>query len=186
MERQLERRLGRRLMFVMTAGFALLAGAQISVAAEPTAAGLWQKTEDGKPVIWVLMTERNGIFAPPPGDSASRVCAKCEDDRKDAPVLGLSFIRGMKRNGLSYEGGNVLDPRDGKVYDALLSVSSDGQSMTLRGYLGIPLFGMNETWTRLPDSAMAQLDPTIAAKYGVARSARKPGEVRAQSELTGR
>src|SRR5262249_1431712 len=78
--RQLGRRLGRRLMFVMTAGFALIAAAQTSAAVEPTALGLWQKTENGKPVIWVLVTERNGvyegaiakIFGPPPADNAAR------------------------------------------------------------------------------------------------------------------
>src|SRR5262249_11968008 len=132
------------------------------------------------------------IFGPPPADNAARLCTRCEDDRKNAPVLGLSFIRGMKRNGLSYADGNILDPRDGKIYNALLSVSPDGQTLTLRGYLGIPLFGMNETWTRLPDGAIGQLDPAVLKqldpavlkKFGAARPAKISSEVRAQSEQT--
>jgi hypothetical protein len=155
-------------------GLALLFAAALSArAAEPTAAGLWQKVEDGRPVVWVLMVDRRdgmfeGIIAktfPKPGETPTEACSKCTDDRKNAPVLGISFIRNMKRNGLEYEGGNILDPRDGEVWKAKMTVSPDGQELILRGYVLTPMLGKNETWHRLPDTELASLDPAIVAKY---------------------
>jgi len=159
-----------------------VAGANAANAAStagPSVAGLWQKIDEqtGNTVGWFLFVERGGLYDGViaklflrPGDPPNQICSNCRDDRKNAPLLGLQLIRDMKPNGLTYTNGNILDPRDGSVYNAIMKISPDGQTLTVRGYLGFVFLGRDETWHRLPDSAFKELDPVIVAHYLPAHS----------------
>jgi uncharacterized protein (DUF2147 family) len=123
-----------------------------------SAAGLWEKTDDaGKPDAWFRIYQCGDAYYgqivkmfPKNGQNpASFRCAKCEGDQKDAPVLGLTFIKNMQRDGLQYENGTILDPRDGSVYNANMQLSPDGQQLTVRGYLLMPLLGQSQVWHRI-------------------------------------
>ena len=141
--------------------------------AEPTAVGVWEQVDEtsGKAESWFKITERNGVYEGTivkiffkPGEDENWICDKCEGADRGKPVLGLTLIKGMRRNGLDYEGGTIMDPRDAAVYRALMHLSPDGQKLEVRGYLGISLFGRSQVWKRLPDNALSPPAARPAAK----------------------
>ena len=141
-----------------------LAHAASPPAAGPSAAGMWEQVyPDGRVGGWFLIFENSGVYQGAiakmflkPGDDPHPICTHCTGDQKNQPSLGLVIIKGMQRNGLVYENGSILDPRDGRVYHAKMTLSADGQQLTVRGYLGIELLGQNQVWKRLPNDALPQ------------------------------
>jgi len=151
-------------------------------ASKPTAVGLWRQVDDktGKAQCWVKIAERNGVYEGTivklfllPGDDPNPICRKCKGAEKNAPVLGLKLIKGMRRKGNSYENGTITDPRDGSVYRALMQLSRDGQKLEVRGYLGISLFGRSQVWNRLPDNALTPQTPAASRQALRAQPAHK-------------
>ena len=183
----------RSTKLILAGLVALFAAVQPLAAADPSVAGLWQKTDEatGKPVIWFLFVENHGtyqgvaakLFPRAEDGPQSPVCTACPDDRRNAPMLGLPIIRDMKRNGMRYENGNIMDPRDGQIYRAVMTVSPDGQTLTVRGFLGFELLGRNEVWYRLPDDAIKHLDHSVVAKYLPSQAqGRAQGQTQAQTQ----
>jgi uncharacterized protein (DUF2147 family) len=149
-----------------------LAGHPVA-AQEPSATGLWQQidSDTGKQRGWFVIAEHNGIFEGTivkmfmdPGQNPNPICDKCAGDQQGQPWLGLTIIKGMQRRGLDYEHGTIMNPIDGKVWSAEMHLSPDGQNLTVRGFLGISLLGMNQYWKRLPETNYHQIEPTVIAR----------------------
>ena len=146
-----------------------LRAAPAAPAAEPSVAGFWEQFDDHGH-SWFLFFERGGVYEGAvvkmylkPYEPPNPICAGCTGDQKNAPVFGLVIVKNMQRHGLQYDNGKIIDPRNGNVYDAKMKLSPDGQRLTLRGYLGIDLFGQDQIWKRLPDDAVAEseMPPTL-------------------------
>jgi uncharacterized protein (DUF2147 family) len=136
--------------------------AQTAYARAQTIDGVWQQIDPdtGKVGALVTFTENGGIYHgflsklfPDAGDDPNPLCHKCPGAQRGKPFLGLMFIDGMKRSGLAYEGGTILDPDTGTLYSASMQLSPDGNALTVRGYVGIPLFGQSQVWRRVQSAA---------------------------------
>jgi uncharacterized protein (DUF2147 family) len=119
--------------------------------------GLWKNIDDvtGKPRALIRITESNGILQgkiervfPRPDEDQNPTCVKCEGARKNAPLVGLVILTGLKKDGEDYTGGEILDPDNGKVYRSKIRVAGQGAKLNVRGYIGVPLLGRSQTWIR--------------------------------------
>ena len=136
-----------------------LVGASFGALADATPAGLWKTIDDdGKTEKSLVRIADNGgvftakvekIFEAAKQDAR---CDKCSDDRKDQPVLGMTIIKGVKANAddkALWDGGEILDPNNGKTYKVRMKPVDGGKRLEVRGYVGAPLLGRTQTWIRV-------------------------------------
>ncbi len=66
---------------------------------------------------------------------------------RQRPLVGLEIGQGFRLADAAHaENGKLYDPKSGKTYHG--TMSSDGDALNLRGYVGIKAFGRSETWMR--------------------------------------
>ncbi len=129
-----------------------------SSVAQTTATGLWQSFDNntGAPRAEIRITESQGVLTGriernllPQITPAVQRCDTCTDDRKGAPLIGMALIRNAKASQEAgvWEGGEILDPDEGKTYRLRLQLQDDGKKLQVRGYIG-PFF-KNRTWVRI-------------------------------------
>ncbi len=139
---------------------ALLLACGLAAAQAPSAVGLWKTVDDktGKEKSLVRIVDSSGVLSGKvekfldPETAKDAVCKDCEDDRKDKPILGMTIIRNMMASAddkAVFEGGDILDPNNGKVYKAKLKLVENGTKLDVRGYIGVPMLGRTQTWSRV-------------------------------------
>lgn len=108
-------------------------------------------------IVWLeSATDRGGLLRldennPDPAKQAQQIC-------------GLVVITGLRRSGPNRWDGEVYNPQDGKTYRGIVTVLSDN-TLRLRAYIGLPIFGRSQTWTRVN-----------TATSGIAYNCRLPGD----------
>lgn len=142
----------RNLISTLALALAFTGGA---AQAQSTPVGLWQMLDDDskQPLSLVRISEAGGVqsgklekLLDPARQDAK--CALCTDERKNQPMLGMTIMRNVKSSGDgTWEGGEILDPNNGKVYRVRLKPIEGGKALEVRGYIGP--FVRNQRWTRV-------------------------------------
>lgn len=129
-----------------------------SAFAQMSPVGLWKTIDDDskKEKSLVRIKETNGVYSGTieklldPTSKQDAVCDKCTDERKDKPVLGMTILRNLKQSAddkTVYDGGDIVDPNNGKVYRTRLKPVEDGKKLEMRGYIGP--FYRTQVWLRV-------------------------------------
>lgn len=70
--------------------------------------------------------------------------------QRGRPLLGMEFLSGFRHEGGgSYQEGRIYNPRDGKLYKANMKLEDSNNTLRVRGYVGVPMLGQTQVWTRL-------------------------------------
>lgn len=136
---------------------AVLFFTMISAIAQNSVVGKWKTIDDetGKPKSIVEVFEKSGkIYAKIihiiDAENRNRVCEKCEGDDKNKPILGLTIIKGLTKDGNEFNGGKIVDPKNGKSYKCSISLEKNDK-LKVRGYIGFSLIGRSQYWIRQDD-----------------------------------
>jgi len=123
--------------------------------AQHSVIGKWKTIDDetGKALSVVEIYESKGkvygkvieIFNP---KNRNRVCENCSGEDKNKPILGLTVIKGLSKEGNEYNAGKILDPKNGKLYQCYITLDSFDK-LKVRGYIGISLLGRTQYWERV-------------------------------------
>lgn len=77
-----------------------------------------------------------------------------KDEKNPDPALrnrnlvGLVILNDFFYDGdNTYKDGTIYDPREGKTYACKMTLEAD--RLTIRGYVGLSLFGRSEVWSRI-------------------------------------
>ncbi len=147
--------------FSIVAAIGLGLGASLAHA-QATPAGVWKTIDDEtkKEKSLIRITEAGGVYTGKleklldPTAKPDAVCDKCSDDRKDKPLVGMTLIKGVKQSESDkalWDGGEILDPNNGKTYKVRLTPGEGGKTLAVRGYIGAPMLGRTQTWVRVAE-----------------------------------
>lgn len=125
-------------------------------AASDSPVGVWKTIDDvtGKPKSLVEITEHNGVLEGKvlqvlqSDQGPHPICDKCGGERHNKPVEGMTIMWDMRRDDDVWDGGHILDPKNGKTYGCKIALIEGGAKLKVRGFIGFSLLGRTQIWER--------------------------------------
>lgn len=121
--------------------------------------GYWKTIDDvtgqAKSIIQIYATSDQTLSGkvvqifPKPGEDQNKVCEACKGDKHNQKIVGMVILEGMKLNGDKWDGGHILDPKNGKTYRCTFKLIKNGANLEVRGYIGVSVFGRSQVWERV-------------------------------------
>lgn len=141
-----------------TFALAFAASALPALAATDTPVGKWKTIDDDTHQVKsiVEITDNGGllqgkvlqVLKPDDPNDIHPVCKKCDGERKDKPIEGMTIMWGLKKDGDEWSGGQILDPAKGKIYKVTVKLVDGGKKLDVHGYIGFSLIGRSQEWVR--------------------------------------
>lgn len=72
-----------------------------------------------------------------------------DESKKSRKIVGMKMMWGFVYDEDNvWEDGEIYDAKSGKTYSCKMTLSNDGKTLEVRGYIGFSMFGRTTVWTR--------------------------------------
>ena len=116
--------------------------------------GIWKNLddEDGREKSHIEIYEQNGtlrgkVIKLLPAATITK-CDKCTGANKGKSLVGMDILWDPKKTRKVWEGGEILDPKKGKVYDCKIELDGTDK-LKVRGFVGVSMFGRTQIWYKV-------------------------------------
>lgn len=139
--------------------FAALAGMSLPAASEEGFAGAWRASNGAGVTSTIELYVENDLLngrivriTGKDGRDVNPVCSGCEGSLAGRPIVGMTFITGLRRNGNMWIRGKVVDIRPGFLQGTVADcdVEWEGARIRFHGYFGVRSIGRSSYWDRVP------------------------------------
>jgi len=119
-------------------------------------AGLWLPGS-GKARVNVYLAKNDKYYGKivwlrEPNDDAGKAKVdknNTDESKRKEPLMGYLLLKAFEFKGDGvFENGTIYDPESGSTYSCRITMP-DKNTLEVRGYIGVSLFGRTDTWKRL-------------------------------------